>query len=998
MPSDDLILSVRQITQYPVKTAVTPSDAVLLQTGGIGGPYAYAAVSDLVATALMTGGSQRTMIVGSIQAGEIDVQNINARGITAATGVISSLSGLAADFTTLTTGSLPVATQSYVNSSIGTVTARRVTTFDGRTGDIILNLSDVTAAGAAPINSPIFGGNPLANTPQTNDNSNRLATTEFVWDAVDCAIDAVLQTNLVTTWNGRGGDVLMTIDDITNAGGAPRDTPVFIGNPTAPTPAAADNSQSIATTAFVQAAITAAGGTIYAPLNSPVFTGVPTAPTAAPGSSTGQLATTAFVHNAITAATTGVSSFNTRTGAVVLISADITSAGGALLASPIFTGTPASTTPAPGDNSTKIATTAFVDTALANATIGVMTFNGRSGVVTLTSADITGAGGALLASPALSGTPTAPTALAGTNTTQIATTAFVMGQLAAGAVSSWNGRTGAVTMNVNDISAAGGAVLASPAFTGIPTAPTAAPSDSSATLATTAFVQAAITASGHVTSFNGRNGAVVLTLADITGAGGAPVASPGLSGIPTAPTATAGTSNTQIATTAFVTAGFAPISSPTFLGTVTIPAGASIAGYAPIASPVLTGVPAAPTATAGTNTTQIATTQFVTSALATGAVQSFNARTGAVVLNVNDITAAGGAPVASPGLTGVPTAPTPLAGDNSTAIATTAFVDAALASAVAGVSSWNTRTGAVVMNITDITNAGGAPLSSPVFVGTPQSVTTPIADNSTAIATTAYVKGQGYAPINSPVFTGTVTIPAGASIAGYATTAAVASTTISTVKHQIFSASGTYTPTAGMKFCIVELVGGGGGGGGSPYPSTANLATCGGGGGSGGYVRSLFTAAQIGASQPVTIGNGGAQGAGPQTGSAGTASTFGGSLVVANGGAGGTSMGGNGANYYMVAGGGGGSGSGDYALRGNCGGYGSCGYGSVGAVAIGGQGGPSFLGGGSTGVLAAGTAQNGSSGPANSGAGGVGAASALSGTAAQGGPGGSGVAIITEFI
>jgi hypothetical protein len=54
----------------------------------------------------------------------------------------------------------------------------------------------------------------------------------------------------------------------------------------------------------------------------------------------------------------------------------------------------------------------------------------------------------------------------------------------------------------------------------------------------------------------------------------------------------------------------ANLASPTFTGTVTIPAGASISGFAPLASPDLTGVPTAPTAAADTNTTQIATTAF----------------------------------------------------------------------------------------------------------------------------------------------------------------------------------------------------------------------------------------------------------------------------------------------------------------------------------------------------------------------------------------------------
>ena len=60
--------------------------------------------------------------------------------------------------------------------------------------------------------------------------------------------------------------------------------------------------------------------------------------------------------------------------------------------------------------------------------------------------------------------------------------------------------------------------------------------------------------------------------------------------------------------------GKANLASPTFTGTVTIPAGASISGFAPLANAALTGVPTAPTATAATNTTQIATTAFATTA------------------------------------------------------------------------------------------------------------------------------------------------------------------------------------------------------------------------------------------------------------------------------------------------------------------------------------------------------------------------------------------------
>lgn len=54
----------------------------------------------------------------------------------------------------------------------------------------------------------------------------------------------------------------------------------------------------------------------------------------------------------------------------------------------------------------------------------------------------------------------------------------------------------------------------------------------------------------------------------------APIASPTFTGVPAAPTASAATSTTQLATTAFVTTADnlkAPITSPTFTGTVTLP-------------------------------------------------------------------------------------------------------------------------------------------------------------------------------------------------------------------------------------------------------------------------------------------------------------------------------------------------------------------------------------------------------------------------------------------
>ncbi|MGH7745098.1 MAG: hypothetical protein ACREQ5_09910, partial [Candidatus Dormibacteria bacterium] len=100
-----------------------------------------------------------------------------------------------------------------------------------------------------------------------------------------------------------------------------------------------------------------------------------------------------------------------------------------------------------------------------------------------------------------------------------------------------------------------------------------------------------------------------------------------------------------------------------------------------------------------------------------------------------------------------------------------------------------------------------------------------------------------------------------------------------------FTASGTYTPSAGMLYCFVRLQAPGGGSGGTP--SDAGNFSVSGGGGSGGYAERLLTAAQIGASQTVTIGAVGAAGtSGANAGGTGGTTSLG-ALLSATGGVGG---------------------------------------------------------------------------------------------------------------
>lgn len=110
-------------------------------------------------------------------------------------------------------------------------------------------------------------------------------------------------------------------------------------------------------------------------------------------------------------------------------------------------------------------------TSLSGLTTPLSIAQGGTGAATAGAA-LTALGAAALASPTFTGVPAAPTAAPGTNTTQLATTAFVAAGLAA--------------------------LLVSPTFTGTPAAPTAAVDTNTTQLATTAFVLAQAATAGEM--------------------------------------------------------------------------------------------------------------------------------------------------------------------------------------------------------------------------------------------------------------------------------------------------------------------------------------------------------------------------------------------------------------------------------------------------------------------------------------------------------------------
>jgi hypothetical protein len=485
------------------------------------------------------------------------------------------------------------------------------------------------------------------------------------------------------------------------------DSPVFTGDPTAPTPSPGDNDNSLATTAFVTSAVVAGGafvdapsdGSLYgrrnagwtkaAPLNSPALTGDPTAPTPTAGDNDTSIATTAFVAAAITA-----------------------SGGG---------GAPPATVPPLMDGT---------------AAVGTATKYAREDHVHPSDTSL-----APLASPTFTGIPAAPTAVGGTSTTQLATTAFVQAAISAGGTFIDAPSDGSLYGRLN----AGwtkAAPLNSPVLTGTPAAPTAAPGTNTTQLATTAYATAADTALKAAivgtasTSMDTLGEIETYISANITPALGnkADLFSPTFTGDPKAPTPTAGDNDTSIATTAFVTgaiatagAGYQPLdadltaiaalsgtnniyyrSAANTWSSVTIGTGLSFSAGT-LANTVSGVTPAALTRVSDTNVTLTlggtpATALLQATSITAGWTGTLSAARGGFGVDASAANGvalwASGVPTftsttgtgtlvrsVDPVLTGNPTAPTPTAGDNDTSIATTAFVTTAVAAAPAILSS-----------------------------------------------------------------------------------------------------------------------------------------------------------------------------------------------------------------------------------------------------------------------------------------------------------------------
>ena len=192
-------------------------------------------------------------------------------------------------------------------------------------------------------------------------------------------------------------------------------------------------------------------------------------------------------------------------------------------------------------------------------------------------------------------------------------------------------------------------------------------------------------------------------------------------------------------TTSTAASTYAPIASPTFTGTVTIPAGASISGYLPLAtnstisgSNVFSGATNSFSGTSLTfgNSTATSTINVGSGAIASGITKTINIGINGAPGSTHNITIGSAGGTSSTVLRGSVTVDTTTAGSSNTIVANTAYVANELGSK--------------------------ANINSPSLTGTPLSTTAAADTNTTQIATTAFVIGQ--ASSTTPSATGTAAI------------------------------------------------------------------------------------------------------------------------------------------------------------------------------------------------------------------------------------------------
>lgn len=622
-------------------------------------------------------------------------------------------------------------------------------------------------------------GVPTAPTADVNTNNTQIATTEFVQKIATGYVSKTITDSILTLDEATGSRFYtLTNEEAASAfirfGGTLTSDVIILLPSTFKRLWGVSNATTAASGAFtvtIKHTLTGTGTLInrltrnlvysdgtsvleaFTDFYSVALTGTPTAPTAAAGTNDTQIATTEFVQTVVAGVIAGTESVpnasTTVAGKIMLALATDTSSTNKAITPAILSA--ALSTKSASSHTHSIANVTGLTDALAGKADSSHTHS------TL----------APLSSPNLTGTPKAPTAAAGTNNTQIATTAYVVDAISGYAIKSLSGHAANATITLTDAEVFNPFILLSGTITSnvtlvIPNLLNkiwmiSNQTTGSFTITLRKALASGSLSTGSVTLETGERKTVYITDTDIGDvlAKYAPLASPTLTGTPRAPTATAGTDSTQIATTGFVnsvvkgylnktdltggtvilTADEAANAVLSFSGTLTgnlivqLPSGsdrlwsvsnATTGGSSATVGGVTTVTPYTLTLRRGASGTTVRVAQGKRNLVFMSSSGMYDA--------FNDFE--------SIALTGNSTAVTQDAGNNSTRIATTAFVAAGLATKAA---STHTHTIANVTGLSDALTAKAA-LASPSFAGTPSAPTPASDSNSERLATTEFVK------------------------------------------------------------------------------------------------------------------------------------------------------------------------------------------------------------------------------------------------------------------
>ena len=569
----------------------------------------------------------------------------------------------------------------------------------------------------ASMNANLYvAGNLITATPSTTDSSTLVATTEFVKNQGYATLASPAFTGTATLVNGNISQKLFVSGDVS------MNSKLFVYGATN-----IYNRLFVSNDTFLSARLNVTGDAS--------FTGIILAPTQSITDNSTKVATTAYVKNQGYATLSGGYFMgDVSFGSRLFILGDVSMSNSLYIGGDVsVNGNLTVVTQSISDNSTKVATTAYVKNQ-GYATLASPAFTGTATLqsVSISQALLVSADSTFIGNLNVNGNLTTNTQFNSDNSTKVATTQFVKNQ--------------------------GYAALSSPTFTGSVTVPTMSVSKN-------VFV------TGDV-SLNSR----LYVAGDVSLNGNV-----NIDGILTTITQVSNDNSLKVATTEFVKKqGYAALAGANFIGDISLNTRLFVGGDVSLNSNLmvtntttLLGNTYAITPNIDDNSTKVATTEYVKNQ--------------------------GYATLASPEFTGVPIAPTPAYGDNSTQVATTEFVttqlysfinsnqevytalqslstalnetDASFATTLAssvGLKADKASpvfTGTVTLPIlnaqTNIFSLGDVSFNGKLFVGgdisTNGNVSAPtplIGDNSTKMATTAFVKNQGYAQLSGASFTG----------------------------------------------------------------------------------------------------------------------------------------------------------------------------------------------------------------------------------------------------